>query len=141
MVDASVALRLVVMDELSPAAEAVWSGWIRSDAEIIVPALFHAEVTSTLRMRVHSGRSTPAEGAEALEIALLWNVTTWPRDREIQRRAYDLATRFGQSRAYDSQYLAVAEALGCELWTADKRLYNGVQHHLPWVRNLWAMAT
>jgi hypothetical protein len=36
--------------------------------------------------------------------------------------------------AYDSFYLGLAERLGCELWTADRRLRNAVD--LPWVRGI-----
>ncbi len=40
--------------------------------------------------------------------------------------------RLNRAAAYDSFYLALAESLGCELWTADQRLHNAVD--LPWVR-------
>ncbi|MFQ5613908.1 MAG: type II toxin-antitoxin system VapC family toxin [Anaerolineae bacterium] len=36
-----------------------------------------------------------------------------------------------RAAAYDSYYLALAETLGCELWTADRRLHNIVD--LPWL--------
>jgi predicted nucleic acid-binding protein len=39
--------------------------------------------------------------------------------------------RLNRAAAYDSFYLAVAESLGCELWTADQRLSKAVD--LPWV--------
>ncbi len=38
--------------------------------------------------------------------------------------------------SYDAHYLALAEHLGCEFWTADKRLHNAVHEKLPWVRGL-----
>jgi len=47
---------------------------------------------------------------------------------------YALAAQFNRPAAYDSQYLAVAERLGCEFWTADERLYNAVKTHLSWVK-------
>jgi predicted nucleic acid-binding protein len=37
-----------------------------------------------------------------------------------------------RAAAYDSFCLALAEAMQCELWTADRRLVNAV--NLPWVR-------
>jgi len=37
--------------------------------------------------------------------------------------------------AYDSFYLSLAEALGCHMWTADRRLYNSAREvRLEWVR-------
>ncbi|MDQ6693713.1 MAG: type II toxin-antitoxin system VapC family toxin, partial [Chloroflexota bacterium] len=45
-----------------------------------------------------------------------------------------LAKQFDRPRAYDTAYLAVAQMYGCELWTADEKLYNAVGGQLPWVR-------
>ena len=53
------------------------------------------------------------------------------------RAAYAWAERLGQSRAYDAQYLAVAEQEGLELWTADRRLVrNAEQAGVRWVRRI-----
>ncbi len=38
-----------------------------------------------------------------------------------------------RAAAYDSFYLAAAETLGCELWTADRRLVND-RGNQPWVK-------
>ena len=35
---------------------------------------------------------------------------------------------------YDSTYLALAEHLGCEFWTADGRFYNAVKDSLSFVK-------
>ncbi len=48
------------------------------------------------------------------------------------RLAFDWTVRLNQAAAYDSFYLALAEALRCELWTADQHLYDAVGQ--PWVR-------
>jgi predicted nucleic acid-binding protein len=55
-------------------------------------------------------------------------------DVALLRRAYELATQFNRPTAYDSQYLAVAERLNCEFWTADQRLFNAAHEQLPWVK-------
>jgi len=52
----------------------------------------------------------------------------------LHERAWELAKRFNRPQAYDSHYLALAEILGLELWTADKRLYNTVESDLPRVK-------
>lgn len=49
-------------------------------------------------------------------------------------RAWELARQFNRPQAYDSYYLALAEILDRELWTADERLYNVVKDHLSWVK-------
>ena len=55
-------------------------------------------------------------------------------DDSLLKRAYELATQYNRPTAYDSQYLAVAERLNCEFWTADERLANAVGNDLSWVR-------
>lgn len=55
-------------------------------------------------------------------------------DDDLLRRGYDLAAKFNRPTAYDAQYLAVAERLKCEFWTADERLVNAVQKDLSWVK-------
>jgi predicted nucleic acid-binding protein len=44
--------------------------------------------------------------------------------RQLCRSAFEWATRLGQKAAYDCFYLAAAERLGAEFWTADERLSN-----------------
>ena len=43
------------------------------------------------------------------------------------RSAFDWATRLRQKSAYDGFYLAAAEQLGIELWTADQALVNNAR--------------
>jgi predicted nucleic acid-binding protein len=135
-VDASFPLAFLLGDEEGRAASSRWSDWLRRGEQIVSPPLFRAEVTSAIRLRVFAGRVDVDEGRDALMRSLRWPVQTWdPTEPAVlQIRAYELATRFNRPRAYDTQYLATAEMLSCDLWTADKRLFNAVGHHLPWVR-------
>jgi predicted nucleic acid-binding protein len=42
--------------------------------------------------------------------------------------------RLKRASAYDSYYLVLAQALECDFWTADKRLFNALQEtRLGWV--------
>ena len=56
------------------------------------------------------------------------------QDAGLHRRALDLAERFDLPAAYDGHYLALAERLDAEFWTADRRLAQAVQEEMPWVR-------
>ena len=55
-------------------------------------------------------------------------------DGELHERAIHLAERYSLNAAYDAHYLALADRLGAEFWTADRRLANSVRHELEWVR-------
>ena len=57
-----------------------------------------------------------------------------PPDAAQAALAYDWTLRLHRAAAYDSFYLALAETMGADLWTVDRRLSAAVD--LPWVRAL-----
>jgi predicted nucleic acid-binding protein len=75
---------------------------------------------------------TPSEALEALAVAQGLDVALIPPDDTQIALALEWTVRLNRVAAYDSFYLALAETLQCELWTADQRLCNAVG--LPWVR-------
>lgn len=97
------------------------------------PPLLHAEATSGLRRWVYVGRVTPSYGEAAFQrfCQIDFRTITYP---DLYVRAWQLAAQFDQPRAYDTQYLVVAERESCDFWTTDRRLYNSVHRALPWVR-------
>jgi predicted nucleic acid-binding protein len=132
-VDASLALKLVIAEEDSPLAHELWETWVEEETEIISPPLFAFEGISVIRNKVHCGLVPSDEGElmfkafRALGVKLLY-------PEGLHERAWEMANRFHRPQAYDSHYLALAEMLGCDLWTADKRLYNAVKDELSWVK-------
>jgi predicted nucleic acid-binding protein len=68
----------------------------------------------------------------ALEAALSLPIHLYS-DVDLHQLALVLADRFSLPAAYDAHYLALAEWLGGEFWTADQRLVSAVQAALPWV--------
>jgi len=132
-VDASILIKLVVEEEQSDRASALWDSWVDDGVEIVAPTLFSYEVTATLRKKVHRRLLTLAEGKEAFAAALAVGMTLMAPSG-LHERAWELAARFNRPTAYDSHYLALAEMLGCEFWTADQRLFNAVRDELGWVR-------
>jgi predicted nucleic acid-binding protein len=108
--------------------------WTVSDEEVIAPPLLYAEITSIVRERMLRGDLTIDEAKALVTVADRTPMAVFMDGTRLQHRALELATRFNHPKAYDAQYLAVADLLGCDLWTADRRLYRNVHRDLPWVR-------
>lgn len=130
--DAGILIKLVVAEEDSDRADALWEQWKEDGVKVVSPGLLLFELTSVLRKKVHRGLLSPEEGKKAFDTVhrLPVQVLT-PSD--LHRRAWELAARFNRPAAYDAYYLALAEMMNCEFWTADRRLFNAVKDELPWV--------
>jgi predicted nucleic acid-binding protein len=133
-VDASLALKWILPEDLSGLADALLEAWRRDEVTLFAPSIFQAEVTSIIRERAFRGDISIAGADTLLESALRWPITVPASFPRLQRIALGYAHRFNRPKAYDAQYLALAEVLGCELWTGDRRLVNSLQGALPWVK-------
>jgi predicted nucleic acid-binding protein len=135
-VDASIFLGLVLNDHRRPLAERLWTRWIEEGRRLVAPPLFRVEVCSVLRFCNWKGEIAYETALALLTAGLRSPVEVWDAGEALHTRAFELAARFGHSRAYDAHYLAVAELSGGELWTADKRLVNSVAGQFSWVHAL-----
>jgi predicted nucleic acid-binding protein len=131
--DASVALKLVLNEPDSDQAEAIWMHWKDEEAEIIAPYHFVYETTSVIRNRVYRSALSLGDGKTALEILQTQNIQ-FLHPPQVVERAWALAQQFNRPTLYDSYDLALSELAGCELWTADRRLYSVVTHALSWIK-------
>jgi predicted nucleic acid-binding protein len=134
VIDAGLALKLVLPDPGREHASALVARLMSQGSELVAPALWAYETTSTLCKAVHFGQLTPDEGRRALSQLLGLGVRLVVPDVGQNRQALEWTLRLKRASAYDSYYLALAEALKCDLWTFDRRLFNAVD--LSWVR--WA---
>ena len=134
-VDACLALKLVLGEEDSPKAIALWNHWIDENITVTAPPLLAYEVTSVLRTKVYRGLLTAEAGEEAFQVIHAQGIH-YLSPANLHIRAWELAKRLNRPAAYDAHYLALAEILGCELWTADQHLYNAAAGTLPQIRCL-----
>ncbi|MFQ5737805.1 MAG: type II toxin-antitoxin system VapC family toxin [Acidobacteriota bacterium] len=51
----------------------------------------------------------------------------------LQGQALRFSRRFALPATYDAYYLALADSLGGEFWTRDRRLFEAVGRQLSWV--------
>ena len=136
-VDASLVVRLLV-DTEDDRLPAQWREWHEAGRLFAAPSLLFYEVTNTLYQYQRHGYLSAETGREALSAALGLPIQTH-YDTDLHDLSYQFAGRFGLSATYDAHYLALAEHLGGEFWTADRRLVRAVQAELAWV-NLWPAA-
>lgn len=129
-VDASFVIILLLFEARRAQVLTLMQQWNEEGIQLVVPPLFFAEVTSILRLRVYTRDITPQDGERAFADFLQFTVTTITLP-DLQPRAWAFAKQYNLVRAYDAQYLAVADFLGCDFWTADQRLSNSVP--VPWL--------
>jgi predicted nucleic acid-binding protein len=120
-VDASVVVRLLVDAPESERVHALWEGWHAACRPLVAPPLLHYEVANALYRYERAGEMTQAEVHQALDAALGLPVRLVD-DPILHVEAVLLARRLGLPAIYDAHYVAVAEQLGAEFCTADRRL-------------------
>jgi predicted nucleic acid-binding protein len=133
VVDASVVVDLV--DPAVPAgapARLLIDKLVAQGADLAAPSLLWLEASNALLTGVRRGRwdGRAADSAFALVAQMPIRSADIPADRE---RAFELARRYDNWSVYDMVYVALAERLGTEFYTADERLRARLAH-LPWVR-------
>ena len=117
VIDASV-LANVVGDDGSDGQRARLE--FRTAGDVAAPDLADVETVAVLRKRWIAGTVSDQRFAEAVDDLGQLDIARYPTLR-FMRRAYELRANV---TVYDSAYVALAEALSCELLTADQRLAN-----------------
>jgi predicted nucleic acid-binding protein len=139
-IDASVAAKWVFEEEYSQQAVALVDDCRKTRQRLVAPALLPIEVSNVIRQRMSRDGLSLADAEAALERFLAFSVAVRPnapREQEaLYLRALHLAVAHDLPAVYGSQYLALAETLGCTLWTDDRRLLRLLAHkvdYLKWI--------
>ena len=93
---------------------------LRAAGDVAAPDLIDVETAAALRRRWLAGTLSARRFASAIEDLDALAIDRYPA-LPLMCRAYELRANV---TAYDAAYVALAEALGCELLTADRRLAN-----------------
>jgi predicted nucleic acid-binding protein len=91
------------------------------------PDLVDVETVAVLRKRCLAGTLSARRFAAAVEDLEAFDLDRYPT-LPFMRRAYALRANV---TAHDAAYVALAEVLGCELVTADKRLAKSSRPRCP----------
>jgi predicted nucleic acid-binding protein len=116
-------------------------GWMQArqaeEARLVVPTLWEYECLAGLRRAVTLKLIHPTDAERMVGDLLALDFRRIPPTLLLHQAALLWAGKIGQSKVYDAQYLALAESLGAEFWSADQRLCNtlkGMEIH--WVHSI-----
>lgn len=110
----------------------LWDQWVADGRRLVAPLLLRYEVTNALH-RLRRAGAMDTRAVETSLRAMLALPLQLHDEAALHGEALRFAERSNLPAAYDAHYLALAQRLGAELWTADRRLLNAVRPHLSWV--------
>ena len=87
---------------------------------LAAPDLLRVEAVSVIRRQLANGALSATQANNAIDDLMNLPIAVYPT-AALLRRAWELRDN---ATAYDACYVALAEALGCALVTADQRLAN-----------------
>ena len=122
VIDAVIALATVLPLPYSDRVDVQFDRWRDERVSIVVPTLWVYEVVTGIRKAEALALIARRHAEEALTLIEAAEFETVPPSPELNRAALRWSEILGQSKAYDGQYLALAEQLKAEYWTADARL-------------------
>ena len=100
--------------------------WEKSKIKLYAPTLWHYEVTSTITKNLRFKTITVEQADHAFVLLSKFKVQLVRPNPKLTATAYAWTRKLQRASAYDSFYLALAQALDTDFWTADKKLYNAV---------------
>jgi predicted nucleic acid-binding protein len=134
VVDANITLGLFLHLPYSEKAEQWMLARRGESSSIAVPLLWEYECLSGLRKVLVLGNITAEDSERIINLLYQLEIRRVLPTLELHRSALKWAEKIGQSKTYDAHYLAVAENLGFDLWTADRKLVDaGLRAGVSWI--------
>jgi predicted nucleic acid-binding protein len=124
VIDANLGLGLVLHLPYSESAYRLLKRFQEDQEELAVPTLWEYECISGLRAAIYHNHIEAKMADLAVQVLLAIEPKRINPTPTLHRSAMLWAERLGQNKAYDAQYIALAESLGADFWSADQRLIN-----------------
>ena len=132
-VDASLAAKWIFPEHYSDEALALVTQCAQVGERVVAPPLLSSEVTNIMRQRMLRDHLTLDEAKNLLEQFSGFTISiTSPA--ALSETALALADAHKLPAVYDAYYVALAQLLGCELWTSDQRLLRALGGKLTFVK-------
>ena len=135
VVDASVAVKWLVEEPYAERAVILVHTWAREGLQLTAPYVMPVEVANALHRKVVRQELSQDTAIFLLDRLMEFGVAL-REPQGLHSRALELATVLNQPAVYDCHYLALADIMGCDLWTADERFFRagtGLFPSLHWI--------
>ena len=120
VVDARLVFKWLIEEQDSDRAHEAQQHWVNNRVNRVAPHFMPVDVTNILLQRVKRSDLSIEEGTRMVETLLSSDIELYHTPK-LNNGALELAHQLGQGAVYDCHYLASAELLDCEMWTADER--------------------
>ena len=120
VVDASIVVKWLVTEEHTEEADALARHWLTQGTQMVAPHHMRVEASNALFKRMVRGEHSLEAVFSGIESLLAMSIALHDVSG-LHLRAAELAAELRQGAVYDAHFLALAESLECELWTADQR--------------------
>ncbi len=127
VIDANIGIALVIRLPYSEKVDECMKSWLARRVHLFAPSLWEYECVTGVRRAVAVKLLSTEEALIAIERFDRLGLHKVAPRVELHERALLWSEKLGQARAYDGQYLALAEKLGVAFWTADERLCNAAR--------------
>ena len=133
VIDASLVLKWYLADEeFGETSLRLLQRYLDDEIELLAPTLLEYEIMNALVYAQRKGRIEPENISLALEGFFDLGMDLAPVANLFPRILFFCQNY--KCSAYDSSYLALAEAEGIDLITADRKLFATVKTDLKWVK-------
>lgn len=126
VIDASIAMKWLIIEEDSDKARTLGRSWRNDSVRLAAPHIILAEVSNALYQRVRRDLMSVAYARGLLRRFALDGLEVH-HTVSLYQRAIEIASQLEQGASYDSLYLALAQSLDCEYWTADIRFHRAAR--------------
>jgi len=132
VLDAAVATKLVLPEELSGRAQALVEAAIAANRRVVGPPLLTVEVANAIFTQRRNDEITGGEADAAMAAYLRLGIET-VASGGLDRAAFAFARAHRLRSVHVAHYIVLAQMLETELWTGDRALLKSAASVAPWV--------
>lgn len=134
-IDASVILRVVLLPD-NQSIQSLWQSWLSKEIQLVAPTLLFYEVTNALYQQQKNKAISPDTIWKTLELTLELPITLI-NESNLHLKAREIAMQYNLPATYDAHYLALADWMKIDFYTADIKLVNSLKaFKLKWIKGV-----